>query len=182
MNQPFGGVVFVFFGFALVLLPLRVALRGVAHLGVGCWHLAKWLGIGVAGELVGFVVAPHARLVPAGGAVADCVVAVGFLGQAQGFVGFGLCEAAWPVVGVAGLAQFALYLRDVACGIVVVVALGQCLVLAVFDFDAQGALQRVPGEGFGDTKQADLATYTSLRRASGPRCRSPTQRYPDIAK
>ncbi len=166
MNQPFGGVVFVFFGFALVLLPLRVALRGVAHLGVGCWHLAKWLGIGVAGELVGFVVAPHARLVPAGGAVADCVVAVGLLGQAQGFVGFGLCEAAWPVVGVAGLAQFALYLRDVACGIVVVVALGQCLVLAVFDFDAQGALQRAPGEGFGDAGLADLARLL----ASGSGC------------
>ena len=74
-----------------------MSLRGEADAGVCGRCAAEGFGAGVLQELVVCVVAPGPGLVAAAGAVANWVVAVLFLGQAQVFeivVGAGLYEAA----------------------------------------------------------------------------------------
>ena len=150
MREAFGGVVGVVLFAAGAGFLLGVALRGVAHLRVDWRGLAEGGGLGVRGELVVGVVGPGAGLVGARGAVAEGVVAVLLAGQAQrlqGVVGGGGGEAVELVVGVAGFAQFALDVGDVAGRVVLVEALGEEDGGLVLHFDSGGPLQGVVLQG-----------------------------------
>ena len=104
---------------------LGVALRGVADLGVYGRGGAEGRGLGVLNELVVCVVAPGTSLVGAAGAVADCVVAVLFLGQAfglQGLVWGSLGKAPQRVIPIVGSTRVAVNAGDVPGQVVLVTA------------------------------------------------------------